>query len=180
MPFTILRQDITKMDVDAIVNSTSAEPSVGGGADRMIHRVAGPDLLIERRRYGTLKVGQAVLTRGFGLPAKYVIHVLGPLYHDGRQGEHARLYDTYKQALKLAKTKQVQSIALPLIGSGTFAFPRGEALETALRAIKAFLDEYDMQVYLVVYDEASYQISLERFVSVESYLERHHEIPMVE
>ena len=175
MPFEILRQDITKMAVDAIVNSTSAEPSMGGGADYMIHLAAGPKLLEARHRLGVLEVGQAVLTEGYGLLAKYVIHVLAPIYVDGRQGEHQGLYDTYSHALKLAQSQNIQSLAMPLIGTGAFAFPRGEALETALQAIKAFLANNEMQIYLVVYDEAAYQISRERFNSVRSYLDNYHE-----
>lgn len=175
MPFEILRQDITKMTVDALVNSTSAEPSMGGGAEYRIHQAAGPKLLQARHQIGTLEVGQAVLTDGYELRAKYVIHVLAPIYRDGSRGEPEQLYDTYMRALSLAQTNNIQSLAIPLIGSGAFAFPRGDALEIALKAIKAFLTNHELHVYLVVYDDASFQLSQERFDSVQNYLDTYHE-----
>lgn len=171
MPFQILRHDITRMKVDAIVNSTSAQPFIGGGADFDINQVAGPKLLEERKSIGHIKKGSPILTKGYQLPAKYVIHLVGPIYIDGHHQEQEDLYQSYISALHLAKNHDIESIAFPLISSGTFRFPRGEALEIALSAIKTFLDIHDMMIYLLVYDEASYQVSLDRFISVKSYLE---------
>lgn len=171
MPFQILRHDITRMKVDAIVNSTSAQPFIGGGADFDINQVAGPKLLEERKSIGHIKKGSPILTKGYQLPAEYVIHLVGPIYIDGHHEEQEDLYQSYISALHLAKKHDIESIAFPLISSGTFRFPRGEALEIALSAIKTFLDIHDMMIYLLVYDEASYQVSLDRFISVKSYLE---------
>jgi O-acetyl-ADP-ribose deacetylase (regulator of RNase III) len=171
MPFEILRQDITKMNVDAIVNSTGSYPGVGGGADFKINESAGPELLAERQSFGFLKTTEAVLTKGYQLNAKHVIHVVGPVYVDGTQNEEELLYKTYENALKLASQTDIESIAFPLISSGTFGFPRGKALEIALNAIKSFLDISNMMIYLVVYDERTYQLSLDRFISIKSYIE---------
>ena len=171
MPFEILRQDITKMHVAAIVNSTSAHPSMGGGSDFEIHQAAGDELFKERETFGVLEEGRAILTKGYQLPAPYVIHVVGPVYLGGQHEEHGRLRQTYLSALSLARYHQLESIAFPLISSGTYQFPRGEALDVALSAIKTFLDEHEMMIYLLVYDDASYQVSLERFISVKNYLE---------
>lgn len=171
MPFKIIRHDITKMKVDAIVNSTNAQPFIGGGADFDINATAGPKLLEERKLFGDIKKGCPILTKGYQLPAKYVIHLVAPIYIDGHHHEQENLYQSYIAALNLAKEHEIESIAFPLISSGTYKFPRGEALEIALSAIKSFLDLHDMMIYLVVYDKASYQVSLERFVSVKNYLE---------
>lgn len=171
MPFEILRNDITKMKVDAIVNSTSAQPSIGGGADFDINQVAGLKLFEERKSFGHIKKGTPILTKGYQLPARYVIHLVAPIYIDGNHQEQEDLYQSYTTALHLAKEHDIESIAFPLISSGTFRFPIGEALEVALSAIKSFLDLHDMMIYLLVYDEASYQVSLDRFISVKSYLE---------
>jgi O-acetyl-ADP-ribose deacetylase len=171
MPFEILRHDITKMKVDAIVNSTSVQPLIGGGADFDINQVAGPKLLEERKLLGPIKKGAPVLTKGYELPARYVIHLVGPNYIDGQHNEKEDLYQSYMSALNLAKDYDIESIAFPLISSGTYRFPRGEALEIALSAIRNFLDLHDMMIYLLVYDEASYQISLDKFTLVKNYLE---------
>lgn len=171
MPFEIIRQDITKMKVDAIVNSTSNIPLVGGGVDQKIHEVAGPELLKERSLFGFIEDGHAIITKGYHLQAKYVIHVAGPVYIDGFHQEHDMLYQTYIGALMLAKENHIESIAFPLISSGTYAFPRGEALDLALSAIKSFLEQEEMMIYLCVYDEASYQVSKERLISVKSYID---------
>lgn len=179
MPFEILRNDITKMSVDVIVNSTSNYPAIGSGADKMIHHIAGPKLLAERKLFGFIKDTEAVITDGFLLPAKKVIHVAAPVYIDGKHDEEHLLYETYKHALELAHQNHLESIAFPLLSSGTYAFPRGEALEIALLAIKDFLDKVDMYVYLVVYDDASYQISLDRFIHVKSYIDSFEIEPMI-
>jgi len=171
MPFKILRNDITTMKVDAIVTSTNSKPIIDGGVDQKIHEVAGTELLIQRQLFGILKTSQAIITLGYNLPAKHVIHVVGPIYQEGHHNERQVLHDTYTNALNLALTHNVKSIAFPLISTGRFRFPRGEALQIALHAIKTFLDTQEMMIYLVVYDESSYQISLKHFVSVKSYID---------
>ena len=171
MPFEIVRQDITKMQVDAIVNPTSSYPFVGGGTDFMINEVAGPQLFVEREKFGHIEKTEAIMTKGYHLPAKHVIHVSGPIYIDGKHNEHSDLYQTYINALQFAKQHHLESIAFPLISTGTYQFPRGEALEVALSAIKTFLSFYDMYIYLVVYDDASCQLSLARFETIKNYIE---------
>lgn len=159
MPFEILRNDILEMNVDAIVNSTSQEPFIFGGLDAKIHEKAGPALLRDRAAFGSLKLSQPILTKGYNLLSKYVIHVVGPIYKNGKLNERQQLRDTYHNVLKLAIEKNLESIAFPLISSGIFKYPRKEALEVALSVIKGFSDISDMMIYLVVYDEASYEIS---------------------
>lgn len=159
MPFEILRNDILKMEVDAIVNSTSQEPFVFGGLDAKIHEKAGPELLRNRARFGSLRLAQPIITSGHNLLSKYVIHVVGPIYKNGKLNEKQQLKDTYTNVLKLAMEMKLESIAFPLISSGTFKYPRKEALEVALGVIKGFSDLPDMMIYLVVYDEESYQAS---------------------
>lgn len=171
MPFEILRKDITEMEVDAIVNSTSPFPSVGGGADFAIHQKAGAELLKERASFGMLQTTRAIITKGYNLPAKHVIHVVGPIYLDFHDEEEKLLYQTYLNALKLADQYHLESIAFPLISSGTFGFPKGIALDIALKVTKAFLEEHDMMIYLLVYDNESYQASKERLKDIKSYLE---------
>ncbi len=171
MPFKILRNDITTMKVDAIVTSTNSKPIIDGGVDQKIHEVAGTELLIQRQLFGILKTSQAIITQGYNLSAKHVIHVVGPVYQEGHHNERQVLHDTYSNALNLALEHNVKSIAFPLISTGRFRFPRGEALQIALHAIKTFLDTQEMMIYLVVYDESSYQISLKHFVSVKSYID---------
>ncbi|MFW5913538.1 MAG: macro domain-containing protein [Bacillota bacterium] len=112
-----------------------------------------------------------MITQGYALNARHVIHVVGPVYKDGKQNEETLLYETYQNALRLAKENRMESIAFPLIASGTFRFPRGKALEIALDAINEFLFNSDMMVYLVVYDEPSYLLSLDRFIGVKNYIE---------
>lgn len=175
MPFSIVRADITKMSVDAIVNSTSALPLVGKGVDFSIYQAAGPKLFRARKAFGVLKTGEAYLTDGYDLKANKVIHVVGPIYGGGLSGEESMLRKTYRNAFDLARKNRIGSIAFPLISAGAFRFPRGKALSIALSEIKTFLDEYEMMIHLVVYDEASYQLSRERFVTVASYIDRHVE-----
>lgn len=171
MPFEILRKDITKMEVDAIISSTSSLPFVSSGTDQQIHQASGPQLFEERKSFGNIDIGKAILTKGYKLPAKHVIHVVGPKYIDGSHNEKEILYQTYLSALRLAKESDIQSIAFPLISTGTLQFPRGEGLAIALDAIKYFLSKHEMMIYLLVYDEASFQLSLNRFISVKNYLE---------
>ena len=170
MPFEILRSDITKMNVDAIINPSSIHRNVSDGVEFDIYQAAGPGLQEERNAYGVIKAKEAVLTKGFDLPARHVIHVASPAYKNGSHHETQALRQAYKVTLKLASTHQFESIAFPLIASGANRFPRGEALEVALSEIKLFLEKHEMMIYLVVYDEASYQVSLDRFNEVKNYL----------
>ena len=163
MPLEIIRNDITKVHADAIVNA--ADPSLlgGGGTDGAIHRAAGPELLAECRILGGCKAGEAKITKGYRLPAKYVIHTVGPVWHDGSAGEEKLLSDCYRNSLELAKKHKFESVAFPLISSGTFGYPRDKALSAAISAIGEFLLENDITVYRVVYDSASFMLSEKLF-----------------
>jgi O-acetyl-ADP-ribose deacetylase (regulator of RNase III) len=171
MPFIIVRNDITKMQVDAIVNSTSQEVFVGGGVDKAINEIAGKDLLLERQSFGHLDITQAIITKGYNLLAKNVIHVAAPIYTNGLNNDSILLYKTYMNAMLLAYSKNLESIAFPFLSTGTYRFPKKQALEIAARAIKDFLNKHDMTIYLVVYEKTSYDISLERFNDVKSYID---------
>jgi len=171
MPLEIIRNDITKVHADAIVKA--ADPSLlgGGGTDGAIHRAAGPELLAECRALGGCKAGEAKITKGYRLPAKYVIHTVGPVWHDGSSGEEKLLLDCYRNSLELAKKHKFESVAFPLISSGTFGYPRDKALSAAISAIGEFLLKNDMTVYLVVYDSASFMLSEKLFSSIKQYID---------
>ena len=174
MPFQIVRNDITLMAVDAIVNA--AKPSLlgGGGVDGAIHRAAGPELLEACRALGGCAVGEAKLTPGFRLPAKYVIHTVGPVWHGGLFGERRQLASCYRSALALAKEQECESIAFPLISAGSYGYPKEKALRVAVEEISAFLLENDMAVYLVVYGGESLALSRKLFADVQEYIDEHY------
>ena len=174
MPFEIIRGDITELNVDAIVNAANPEPIVGYGVDAGIHQKAGPRLLEARRKLGPIPVGQAALTRGFDLSAKYVIHAVGPVWADGGQGEEALLRRTYDSALALAAKKRCRSVAFPLLSSGNYGFPKGVALRIAFSAFSAFLADHEMRVVLAVFDKAAFDLSGQLFHSVQSYIDEHY------
>ena len=174
MPFEIIRGDITKLNVDAVVNAANPEPVVGYGVDAGIHQKAGPRLLEARRKIGPIPVGQAALTRGYGLSAKYVIHAVGPVWADGSQGEEALLRRTYDSALALAAEKRCASVAFPLLSSGNYAFPKGVALRIAVSAFSAFLADHEMRIVLAVFDKAAFDLSGQLFHSVQSYIDEHY------
>lgn len=173
MPFEIVRNDITNMRVDAIVNTANPSPIVGSGTDTMIHEKAGPQLLEARRKIGAIERGCAALTPAYRLPAKYVIHTVGPVWVDGKHGEAAQLQRCYQSALQLAMEQQCSSIAFPLISSGNYGFPKDKALQIAIAVFSAFLLEHEMQIYLVVFDKVAYHLSERLFHNVASYIDDH-------
>lgn len=173
MPFEIVRNDITNMCVDAIVNTANPRPVIGSGTDSMIHEKAGPELLAARQKIGDIDRGCAAITPAFNLKAKYVIHTVGPIWLDGNHDEAAQLHNCYCSSLKLAKENKCKSIAFPLISTGNYGFPKDKALQIAIAAFSSFLLEHEMQIYLVVFDKAAYKLSEKLFHGVASYIDEH-------
>lgn len=173
MPFTIVRQDITKMELDAIVNAANTELKMGGGVCGAIFKAAGEEALEAAcRELAPIKTGQAVITPGFKLPARYVIHAAGPVYSRIQPGKSARLLrSAYTQSLELALENGCGSIAFPLISSGTYGFPKDKALNVATDAIKDFLAEHEMDIYLAVFDKAAVAVSEKLMGAVERYID---------
>lgn len=174
MPFEIVRNDITNMRVDAIVNSANPRPIIGPGTDSSIHRKAGVQLLAARQKIGSIGPGEAAITPAFDLDATYVIHTVGPVWDGGSHGEEKLLRSCYDNSLKLAQEHGCRSIAFPLIATNNYGFPRDKALQIAIAAFSAFLLEQEMQIYLVVFDRSSFMLSEMLFRGVASYIDEHY------
>lgn len=175
MPFNIIRNDITKIKADAIVNTANPEPVIGGGTDTAVYNAAGADeLLAERRKIGNIAVGDAAATPAFSLPAKYVIHTVGPYWQGGEHGERELLRSCYRKSLELADKLDCKSIAFPLISTGVYRFPKGEALHIALSVIQEFLLTHDMEVTIAVFDKGSFEMSGKLFAGIYEYIDEHY------
>ena len=171
MPLQIVRNDITKIKVDAIVNAANESLLGGGGVDGCIHRAAGPELLAECETLHGCEIGSAKITKGYRLPCKYVIHAVGPRWRDGKHGERDKLISCYQTSLALARENKCETVAFPLISSGIYGYPKDQALRIAIDTISEFLLENDMTVYIVIFDKKAYQISGKLFADIAAYID---------
>jgi O-acetyl-ADP-ribose deacetylase (regulator of RNase III) len=156
----LIQGDITKLSVDAIVNAANKSLLGGGGVDGAIHRVAGKELLEECKTLGGCNTGDAKITKGYQLPAKYVIHTVGPVWNDGNNNETTLLEQCYVNSLQLAVKHNIQTIAFPCISTGVYHFPKEKAVEIAINTSKSFLDKEDniQKIFFVVFDQENYEI----------------------
>ena len=171
MPFQIIRNDITKVRADAIVNTANPKPVIGAGTDYAIHKAAGPELLEARRQIGEIPVGRAAATPAFQLPAKYVLHTVSPAWIDGRHQEEQLLRAAYEAALSLADELGCGSVAFPLLAAGTYGFPHDQALSVAIRAFTDFLLDHEMQIYLVLFNAKAFGMADSLFDDLKSYID---------
>lgn len=172
MPMEIVRNDITRMSVDAIVNAANSALKMGGGVCGAIFTAAGTEQMQAAcDRIGKCGVGEAVITDGFDLPAKYVIHTVGPIWRDGNPDQAQYLSGCYTHSLELAARYKCMSVAFSLISSGIYGYPADQALQIAITAIGNYLLHHDMLVYLVVYDMKSFALSGKLFAAIENYID---------
>jgi O-acetyl-ADP-ribose deacetylase (regulator of RNase III)/transcriptional regulator with XRE-family HTH domain len=175
MPLSIVRNDITRMNVDAIVNAANTALQRGGGVCGAIFKAAGAaDLQVACDKLAPIQTGDAVITPGFRLPAKYIVHTAGPVYRGGNHGEEEQLRACYLNSLKRAVENGCESIAFPLISSGIYGYPKADALRVATAAIRDFLGSHEIDVSLVVFDKASFSVSEQLLGDVASYIDEHY------
>ena len=176
MPLKVVRSDITKMNTEAIVNTANEYPIVGSGCDYAVYEAAGREKLLRfrRERIGCVPEGEVFLTPGFGLPAKYIIHAVSPLYIDGAHGEEEKLRGCYRKSLQLAKEKGIASVAFPLIATGSFGYPKEEGIRIAADEINSFLLSNEMTVFLVVFDEAAAGLGRRIYPDLEAFIDANY------
>lgn len=176
MSFKIIRNDITKMKTEAIVNTANKQVEVGAGCDMAIYKAAGYDELLEYRRdkIGVVEEGKAFLTPAFNLDSKYIIHVVSPVYIDGEHDEGKKLRACYQNALRLAKKNGLKSIAFPLVSTGSFGYPKEEGMRIAIDEINAFLLHNTMNILLVVFDEKATRLGTKLFPDLENYIDSNY------
>lgn len=175
MPFKIVRNDITKMNVDAIVNTANEAPTYSEGVDTAVYHAAGEEeLLFEREKIGWLQEGEVAITAGFKLPAKYIIHAVSPYYINGEYEEEKKLRSCYRKSLELAYEHKCKSIAFPLIATGSYGYPKEEGMRIAVDEINAFLLKHEMLIYLVVFDTASTRLGLNLYPKLEAYIDHNY------
>lgn len=176
MPLQLVRNDITLMQVDAIVNAANKKLAGGSGVNGAIHRAAGPELLQECLTLGGCHTGEAKLTRGYNLPCRYVIHTVGPVWRGGLFGEKEKLASCYWNALELAYRNSCESVAFPLISSGVFGYPKDQALKVAVETISRYLleNDADLNVYLVVFGKEAVQSGSKLFADIRQFIDDHY------
>ncbi|MDR0861392.1 MAG: macro domain-containing protein, partial [Oscillospiraceae bacterium] len=176
MPFKIIRNDITKLRVDAIVNAANTDLAMGGGVCGAIFKAAGAtQLQAACDKLAPIKTGEAVITPGFGLSAKFVIHAAGPVYRHWNAAQNEELLRAaYTNSLKRAVENECESVAFPLISSGVYGYPKADALAVANATIRDFLADNDLDVSLVVYDRAAFEVSEKLLGAVASYIDEHY------
>lgn len=178
MPFYIIQNDITKIDADAIVNAANENLRPGGGVCGAIFSAAGGKLEASCRAIGHCPTGNAVITDGFNLPARYIIHTVGPVYGQENGKEEELLYSCYGTSLQLAAKHELSSVAFPLISSGIYGYPKAAAFKVASRAIRDFLKDHDMTVYLVIFAGEPFVIDEERDRRIREYIDKRQGVRM--
>lgn len=176
MPFKIVRNDITKMNTEAIVNTANAHPTVGTGCDSAVYKAAGYDELLKYRaeKIGFVPEGDAFITPGLKLKAKYIIHAVSPLYMGGDKGEEEKLRSCYRKSLQIAKENGIKSISFPLISTGGFGYPKEEGMRIAVDEINAFLLSNEMNIFLVVFDTKATQLGEKIYPGLEAYIDHNY------
>lgn len=174
MPLEIIREDIARLSTDAIVHSTNTKLRKGTGSSESIFKLAGDDLEHKLNQIGYCAPGEVIITSGYKLSAKHIIHTVGPKWMGGDYQEEVLLEKCYRNSLECALKHNIKSIAFPLISAGNYGYPKDEALHIAVSTIQSFLLKHEMLVYLVVFDKQVYQLSTQLFQSVNQYIDDHY------